>query len=266
MMISATSRVATLVAALWFSFASFGIGSTLPNPVLSSLDGPSQNFLASDRVTVFVFFDPEQEHSLDLLRDLAELEKELGVQSIQWTGILSDRFGRDKAKDALKAANFQVSTLVDQGDELYGKLGVRLYPSVGISSSAHTLLAYLPYQKVNYQESIRAHTRHAIGAITQEELAAALQPKAIEMGGNGSVAKRNLRLAKMLLDAGKLEKALAKATEAVTLSPDLVEAHLMLATIHIQLDDCESAKSHLASALELDPNNELAEAALSDCP
>lgn len=246
-------------------FANVDVGSVLPNPTLPGLDGVERSLLSEGQVSAFVFFHPEQEHSLEALRDLAELRNEMAEKPVRWIGVVSDRFGGGAIRSALSETGVELETVVDEGDRLYGELGVRLYPSIGIADREGNLRAYLPYTKVNFMRSVQAHLQHTLGEIDDDELKVALRPKSVDFGGNGASAGRNIRFARMLLDAGKLDKALAKARDAVVASPESAEARALVGLILVEQGNCDAARKSLQRALELDPENATAKTALDRC-
>ncbi len=246
-------------------FANFDIGSVLPNSASAGLDGVECSLVSEDQVSVFVFFHPEQEHSQEVLKDLAELRKEMAEKPVRWIGVVSDRFSEDAAKSAMIEAGVELQTIVDTGDRLYGELGVRLYPSIGIADREAILRAYLPYAKVNFMRSVQVHLQHTLGEIDDDELKVALRPKSVDFGGDDAAANRNIRFARMLFDAGKLDKALVKARDAVTASPDSAEAQALIGLIFAEQGNCDAAQESLKKALELDPENATAKTALEKC-
>lgn len=264
-LVSPVSWLPGLLSGL-LAFAYVAVGAPVPNPELPTLDGGSRSLLAAEGVTVFVFFDPEQEHSREVLGRLARLRGEMQGKPVDWVGVASDRFSAEAVAQALAAAELEMPVVVDRGDALYGALGVRLYPSAGIAGPGRELLAYLPYTKVNYARSLEAHLRHALGEIGDEELQAALEPEAVDWGGDGARAQANLRLARMLLAAGKLDKALERAREGAAQAPELAEAHGLVGAVQAAQGDCAAARESLGKALQLDPDNATAREASAKCP
>ena len=247
------------------AFANIDIGEQLPNPSLPDLEGVERSLIAADEVSVFVFFHPEQDRSSEVLRQLAEVKIRLKDKRVYWIGVVSDRFGAEAAAAALLETGIDLPSIIDAADGLYGAVGVRLYPSIGVTDSQGRLHAYLPYTKVNYMALVEAQIRHALGEINDDELEAASHPPEVSTGGDGAAAARNLRFAGMLLDSGKTEKALEKARAAVELDPTSAEAHAMVGTILVELGDCEGARESLGRAIELDDSLAAASQALEGC-
>lgn len=265
----ALSLVSALAAGAG-AFAYVEIGGKLPNPQLAQLSGGQRPFLSTGKTTLFVFFDPAQEHSRELLRELGELQAERRAENrdgaVEWVGLISDRLGADAAREAAAQSGIRLETLVDAGDKLYGELGVRLYPSVGIADGTQTLLAYLPFEKVNYQATIRAWLQRCLGEISEAQLQEVLHPAAVKIDGDLAQAERNAKLAGMLLDAGKPEAALEAAKRALAAAPDLAAAHAVVGAVAAAKGDCATARPSLQRALALDAGNARANEALARCP
>jgi hypothetical protein len=233
------------------AFANVEVGDVVPNPSLPTADGGERSLVAKSVVSVFVFFDPTADRSLEVVRELAGIRNGLGDRAVHWTGVVSDRFAADTAAAAVAGNDPGLQVATDRADALYGELGVRLYPTVGVVDADGRLATYLPYTKVNFAAAVDAHIRHALGELTDEELAAVVEPAKVSTGGDAAVAARNLRFARMLADAGKPEKALEKARAALELDPDSADARLLVGRILADLGDCEAARESLGRAIEL---------------
>jgi hypothetical protein len=91
--------------------------------------------------------------------------------------------------------------LIDVGDALYGKLGVAQVPVTLMCDQQHRLVAYQPFTKVNYAAVVRARVRNLLKEISDEELAAVLNPPAALTDSDEAAALRRLKLADMLFHA-----------------------------------------------------------------
>lgn len=219
------SRLGGLLVAglLWagpaLAFANVPVGAVVENEVLPALAGGEQAFLGETNVSVFIFFDPGLEYSNRALAQIAALENELTNRPVHWCAIVSDRVPRAKVEAAVKAAGLQMPVLIDRGDKLYGKLGALLHPVVGITDAGHRLAAYEPFAKVNYPAILRAQIRHALGEITDAQLAETLNPVAAPLGGDASVAHRYLRLAEKQFQQTNYNQALANLRKSLEKNP-----------------------------------------------
>lgn len=247
------------------AFAYVDIGSPVPNPSLTGLDDVERSLVHSEGVTAFLFFDPQQDHSLEVLRSVAGLQSEMKDDDIHWVGVVSDRFPPETVASVLAGSGVSLETVIDSGDRLYGDLGVRLYPTIGIADSGGTLRAYLPYAKINYMGALEAHLRHALDQIDDEALDLALHPTSADVSSKEADAGRLLKFARMLWDREKRDKALAKAQEAVEAAPDLADPHAMVGFFQVEMGNCEEGRAHLKRALDIDPGHPEALAALTRC-
>ncbi len=200
-----------------------------------------------------------------MLRAVAELQSEMKDADIHRVGVVSDRFPPETVASVLAGSGVSLEIVIDSGDQLYGELGVRLYPTIGIADSGGTLRAYLPYAQINYMSALEAHLRHALGQIDDGALDLALHPTSADVSSQEAEVGRLLKFARMLWEREKREKALAKAQEAVETAPDLADPHALVGFFQVEMGDCEEGRASLNRALEIDPNNPEALAALTKC-
>ena len=218
------------------------VGEPLPDDELPTLAGAPARLLGQARASVFVFVRSGQEQSLDVLTRLAGLQKQLAGRPVRFVAVASG----DEPVAALRAlaqeAGFGGPVLLDKGDALYGKLGVRLHPVVGIGDSQHRLAAYEHFRKVNMEARVLAQVRLLLGEIGQTELAQVLEPERAPVD-TGEEAKAGLdaRFARKLLEMGMVEQAVARARQAVERAPHAAEPHAVLAAALSAKGDCVGA-------------------------
>jgi tetratricopeptide (TPR) repeat protein len=254
-----------VLASACLAFANIGLGTPVPGPTLPGLDGQPRQVVAAGQVCAIVFFDPDQDRSRHTLSTVQGLRDELAGRGVRWTGIVSGSVGAEAVAAELRDVGSDLPTVVDPADGYYGQLGVRLFPTVAVVGADGNLAAYLPFSQVHYAETIRAHLLHALGELTDEQLQSALRPGEVAWGGDAAAAQRQLRLARMLRAAGKPDKALEAAREAVRQAPDWAEAHALVGVVLVEEGDCEGARVSLERALALDPGHAEAREALDAC-
>jgi tetratricopeptide (TPR) repeat protein len=251
-----------LLGGLWplagFAFANVEVGQQIENEELPTLDGSREMLLSRKAIAnVFVFFRSSHDRSLKALRAMAACEKEFAGKPVRWVAVVSDSQARDEVRAVVAAAGIHMPVLVDEGDRLYGKLGVRLHPVVGIADDKGTLLDYLPFHQINYCDMIRVRIRHALAEV---DLAAveridnppkALFPNAVP----GAVAKRRVKLGEMFLESRQWTKAVEQARIALEKEPALVAAHALMGRALAGQGKCDEALSAFEQALRLDPRS-----------
>ena len=253
---------AALLGELWplagFAFANVEVGRRIENEELPTLDGGREMLLSGKALAnVFVFFRPSHDRSLQTLKAMAGCEKEFARRPVRWVAVVSGSHAREEVRAFAAEAGIQMPVLVDEGDHLYGRLGVRLHPVVGIADDKGTLLDYVPFHQINYCDMIRVRIRHALHEV---DLAAveridnppkALFPSAVP----GAVAGRRVRLGEMFLEARQWAKAAEQARIALEKEPTLAAAHLLMGRALAGQGRCAAALSAFDRALELDPGS-----------
>jgi tetratricopeptide (TPR) repeat protein len=251
-----------LLGTLWplagFAFANVEVGQRIENEELPTLDGRREMVLSGTALAnVIVFFRPGQDRSLATLKAMATCEKEFARKPVHWVAIVSGSHARDEVRVAVAEAGIRMPVLVDEGDRLYGKLGVRLHPVVGIADGKGALLDYVPFHQINYCDMIRVRIRHALNEV---DLAAvervdsppkALFPNAVP----GAVAGRRVKLGEMLLESGQWTKAAEQARIALEKEPTMAAAHALLGRALAGQGKCVAALPAFDQALRLDPGS-----------
>ena len=214
-----------------FAFANAPIGTVIENPEMPTLEGGKHQLLGDTNVSIFVFIKPGLEHSHTALVQIAECQKEMAGKAVHWSAVVSDRIPRAQVEQEVKDSGLAMPVLIDQGDVLYGKLGVILHPSIGITDRDHRLLAYEPFKKVNYAAVIRAGIRHALKEISDEELDKILKPPPPSLTGDASVALRYFKLAEKQFQATNYVQALANINKSIEKDPGKATAHTLYGRI-----------------------------------
>ena len=114
--------------------------------------------------------------------------------------------------------------------------------------------------------AVEAHLRHVLGQIDDAALDRALHPTTVDVSSDAAAVGRTLKLARMLWDNGKRDKALTKAREAAEAAPNLADPHALVGIFLVEEGRCEEGRESLSRALEIDPDHAEARAALLDCP
>ncbi len=248
------------------AFAGVQPGETVENAELPTLEGGSAALLGRARASVFVFFRPKQDHSLEMLKQLAGLEKEFAGKPVHFAAVVSGDWPAAEVREAVVASGIRMAVLVDRGDALYGSMGVRLHPVVGIADERWRLAAYHPFEKINQSDALRARIRRLLGEIGDAELARVLEPpRAGVEGGPAVVARRYVALARSLLQGKNAAKAVEMARKALEADAGNAAAHAVLGQALAAEGSCAEAAAAFAAALRLDPGEPAALAGRTAC-
>ncbi len=235
------------------------VGDQIDDAELRTLDGKRDRLLAKGMTAnVFVFFRPQQEHSVDTLKDLATCEKEFAAKPVRFVGVVSDSWPGDEVKALVTQAGVKMTVLVDEGDALYGKLGIRLHPVIGIVDSKRKLTAFEPFREINYCERIRVRIRFLLGEVKEEEIAKVDNPAASPLPhSEQGVARRHLNFARKLLRIKQLDLAADEVRKSLAIGPT-ADAYALQGEILAAKGKCPDALRAFDAALKIEPANSVA--------
>jgi tetratricopeptide (TPR) repeat protein len=246
-------------------FANVAVGDRLDNPRLPQLGGGSAELLSrTSTVSLFVFFRPEQDHSLDTLKALVRLQQELAGKSVRMVAVVSDSWPAEQVRATVTEAGFTAPVLVDAGDALYGALGVRLHPVVGLADKNQKLAAYEHFRQINYTEIIRGRIQVMLGERTEADMARVLEPEKATTGSPQADARRYFNLARMLWTRKNAEKALEAVKRSLAVVPT-APAWALQGAITAAGGDCKAARPLFEQALKIDPAETVAINGLKGC-
>lgn len=234
------------------SFRRAPVGTPVVDRTMPTIDGRRAQLLAPGKVSVFVFIRTRQDHSDSALRQLATLEREFAHQAVRFAAVVSDGEIPSDVQRLARDTGIRMPILVDQGDALYGELGVAMYPSAGVVGRDGRLAGFQPFRSVNYLDAMRARVQFSLGEIDEAALMAVLDPGAPPTSGNGRAHAR-LVLGRSLLTAGRVEQAIESARDAIALEPGLAAAHQLLSEALARSGRCPEAEQEAAEARKLAP-------------
>ena len=235
------------------------IGDPVDDVEMRTLDGRKDHFLQKGlAANVFVFFRPQQEHSLDTLKDVAQCEKEFEKRPVRWVGVVSDSWPADEVKAFVQETGIRMTVLVDEGDALYGKLGIRLHPVIGIVDKKWKLTAFEPFRAINYCERIRVRVKQLLGEATEADVAAVDAPAPSPLPhSTAGVARRHVNFARRLYEIGQADQAIAELGKSLAVTPNAA-AFALRGKILAGKGKCPDALRDLDEALKLEPSNAVA--------
>lgn len=241
------------------------IGDTIDDVELRTLDGKRERLLSKAAANVFVFFRPQQEHSKDALWDLARCQKEFAAKPVRFVGIVSDSWPAAEVKALVQEAGATMPVLVDEGDALYGKLGIRLHPVVLIADAKRRLTAFEPFREINYCERIRVRIRFLLGEVGEQEIAKVDNPASSPLPhSDQGVARRHLNFARTLLRINQLDKAAEEIQKSLAIVPTAA-AYALQGQILAAQKRCPDAVRAFEAALKIEPGNTVAQDGRKAC-
>ncbi len=235
------------------------VGDVVPDVQLDTLDGGKERLLGKGaKANVFVFFRPQQEHSVDTLKDLATCEREFASKPVRFVGVVSDSWPASEVKALVKETGVRMTVLVDKGDALYGALGIRLHPVIGIVDQKGKLAAFEPFRQINYCERVKVRIRFLLGEASEAEIAKVDEPERSPLPHSPEgIAKRHLNFARMLHKIGQDDKALEEVQKGLAVSPSAA-LFAMQGEILASKGKCPDAIRAFDAALKIEAGNAVA--------
>lgn len=242
-------------------------GTQLENVELRTLAGGKERLLSQKvKANVFVFFRPNQERSLDALKQLAACEKELAAKPIRWAAIVSGSEAAAEVQAFVAQAGIRMPVLVDDGDVLYARLGIRLHPIVGIADARLKLVALEPYRQLEYCEVVKMRIRMLLGEAGQAQLDELTSPERSPLPGADPRRKamRDVNMARRLLEIGQYKDSIKFAQRALLVAP-VAEAYTVMGKAYAKSGSCVEATRAFDQAIKLDPADADAAAGRASC-
>ena len=235
------------------------VGETVDDVELRTLDGRKEHLLQKGvSANVFVFFRAEQDRSADTLADMARCEREFEKRSVRWVGVVSDSWPPGIVQAMVKKSGVRMPILIDAGDALYGKLGIRVHPVIGLVDRRGKLAFFEPFRQINYCERIRIRIRALLGDATEADVAKVDNPDASPLPhSDQGVARRHVNFARRLHDIKQDDQALAELQKALALSPS-AGAWALRGQILAGQKKCPDALRSFDEALKIEPGNAVA--------
>jgi tetratricopeptide (TPR) repeat protein len=243
-------------------------GGPVQNVELRTIAGGKAQLLsARAKANVFVFFRTGQERSIDALKQMADCEKELAGKAVYWTAVVSGSEAPADVQAVVRETGIKMPVLVDEGDVLYDRLGVRLHPMVGIVDGKFKLVAMEPYRQVEYCDVIKTRIKVLLGEATQAELEKVINPERSGLPGSDPMKKamRDVNMARKLYELGQYAEAVKFAQRALAIAP-VAPAYTEMGRSYVKLGKCADANGAFAQAVKLDPKESAAiDAARAGC-
>jgi tetratricopeptide (TPR) repeat protein len=242
-------------------------GTELENVELRTLAGGKERLLSQKvKANVFVFFRPNHERSLDALRQLATCEQELAAKPVRWAAVVSGSEEVAEVKAFVAQAGIRMPVLVDEGDVLYARLGIRLHPIVGIADGSLKLVALEPYRQLEYCEVVKMRIRMLLGEAGQAQLDEVTDPERSPLPGADPMKKamRDVNMARRLLEIGQYKDSIKFAQRALLVAP-VAAAYTVMGKAHAKNGKCAEATKAFEAAMKLDPADAEAAAGRASC-
>lgn len=245
------------------------VGQILDEVSLKVLEGGGTAPLVerSSSATVAIFFRPGQDRSTDTLKTVGTCGDPLSRKGVRTVGVVSGETPPEEIRQTLAAAGATLPVLLDAGDALYARAGIRMHPAILILDRARKITGFEPYHQVDFCAIIGARVRRALGELDDAALAKAMAPADSKLPGADplGVAMRHVSFGRKLLKGGASVAAHENAQKSLAISPTAA-AWVLEGDAFVAEGKCPDARRAYDSALQLDAQDAAALAGKSRCP
>jgi tetratricopeptide (TPR) repeat protein len=266
------SRVGILTCLWWLVVAAGGGNAALADQRLKTGDPvPAFSLPRGDgvagaqgleqlegRPAVLVFWRPQQELSLEALRDLETLLEELGEDRLRVLAVDSARSSAQEVQAALAGEDLSFPVVLDPQRALYVQAGVIVSPTSLLLDADGVLRFKVASHPHQYRQVVRARLRYLLGDIDQKQMDQEIEPTILKIDHDLATAWRMYNLGRKLRGEGKPDEATAMFEKAVSEHPSMPEARCALGFMRLASGDLGAAAAHFQTALTYQPEAPLA--------
>jgi tetratricopeptide (TPR) repeat protein len=247
------------------AFANLAVGDPLRDRELPAAAGGEAPLLGEARASVFVLFRTSSDNSLAALRELSFVERDYAKKGVRFVAVVSDADDVEAAKAMVRSSGAKMTLLVDVRDALYGELGVRMHPVVGVVDAKHRLAAYEHFRKVGFRRIVRGRIQVVLGEASAADMEKVLSPAESRTGDALAPARREVALGRKELARGDPAKAERSARRGLELAPAHAPAHVLLGKALATQGRCAEARAAFEAALRIAPSDPEASEGLRGC-
>lgn len=261
--------VFTVVVALFFSTVP-GTGSAFRNlkegaPAISfalkDCEGKDHEFKAgSGNITVLSFVKLGQDRSRDQIKDLVDLQKELGSKGVDFLLVAAYT---DTAEDCKKAAGdlgVKFPILLDKDQKVYGDYGLFILPSTGVIGKDGKFAFEHSSHGRDFKDVVGGKVKVLAGLMTEEEYRKKITPlETVSKSKEENEADRQIALGRVLAKRGMPDKAAEKFAVALELDPKNVSGRIAYGESLVAMKKYDEAFVQFQKAKELNPSSKEAQ-------
>ena len=292
----------TAILAIFFStvpgtgaaFRNMKEGSAALPFTLKDFDGKDVEWKPdSGKVTILSFVKLSQERSVEQLKDLVVLHKELAGKGIDFVVVASYTDTAAEAKKAVADLGISFPIVHDKDQKAYGDYGLFILPATGIIGKDGKFAFEQSNHGRDYKEVVGGKAKVLAGLMTEDDYKKLVTPvesarkskeegeaerlislgrtlqkrgmpdkaaerfgKAVELDPKNVVAR--IAYGESLVASKKYDEALVQFTKAKEIAPSSKDAGLGIGTVHLEKGELDKAIQEISDAAMLNPSPEKA--------
>ncbi len=243
-----TIALALVTPAGTAAFRNVAIGAAAPAVTLEG-GGAPVTVPAKGHVTVVVFWRPGQPFSEEAMADLSTFAPALTRKGVVVVAIA------EVDTDATPSGRLPQGAIVDRKRQAADAYGVVVLPSTAVIDARGALRAYVPSHRAGYRAVVEAHVLHALGELPETELTRRLGEVGEVHGRNAEGAEAAFKRGVAAAAERRHDEAAVEFARAIALQPDLVNAHLQLGYVRLELNEPQQALKEFESVLRVSPGS-----------
>ena len=231
-------------------------GGEAPDFTLTSVDGKTTSLHEhQDKVVVIIFWRTEQDRSLLALKDVKDLLDKYKDKGMQVLSIIEDSDDKEQAQKIFMENHFDYPLLVDSDRNVYGKYGVRVFPTTVIVDKEGTLLYDIPSHPLTYRTKLRGYIKKILGEIDEAELEEELSPHKEEKDKSYLEASRLYNLSLKFTEARLYDQAINTLKQSIDADPKMEQSYILAGFLYLETKEGDKALESFQQALELSPDS-----------
>lgn len=247
----------------------------------------------SGKVTVLSFVKLSQDRSVDQLKDLVLLHKELSGKGVDFLVVASGTDTAAEAKKLVTDLGISFPIVHDKDQKAYGDYGLFILPATGVIAKDGKFAFEQSNHGRDYKEVVGGKAKVLAGLMTEDDYRKLVTPvESVKKSKEEGEADRLISLGRTLLKRGmpdkaaerfgqavaldpknvvariaygeslvaskKYDEALVQFTKAKELAPSSKDAALGIGTVHLEKGEIDKAIQEISDAAMLNPNPEKA--------
>jgi len=235
---------------------SIPLGEKAPDFSLKTIDGVILTPVDfKDKILILLFWRPNQQRSLDALKDVNEVVEKYRKRNVEAITIIEESESVEDAKKILQGNEIKLPLTVDNERVAYGDYGVRVHPTTVIIDAKGILKYDIPSHAPTYRTKLEAYIKRLVGEITDEELKNILSFGRTEKDEATMKADRRYNLAMKFVKRKMYDQAIEMAKMSIDAKPDMAKSHILLGFLYLNNNDPDSALEEFEMALKIKPDS-----------
>ena len=230
-------------------------GAPLPSFQRSGLDNESVTYdRNAGEVLLLVYLSAHQTQSERAMVSAQIVVAGIGDPALRLIFMTADADQLGYFRELRTQAGSTAPVALDAGHQIYGELGLIVFPTTVVSSKEGNLLHVLSGWARDYEYRLDAFCRHAVGQMDDAAMAERLRRSPQAKDEARARADRHRAAAVVMRSKGKLPEAIRELESALAIAPDNTAAVIDLVDVLVAQNKIDEAEAKLTALLSRYPD------------